>query len=58
MSADDAALLRIRVLRSASYRCQYRPRPGARPCGAFASLVGTHPADDAVVALCLEHALE
>ncbi len=55
-AAERAALLRVRVLRRDSYRCQYRTSKGL-PCGAPAPLVGSRPADDEIVALCLEHSL-
>lgn len=57
---DDAtereALRRIRILRRDSYRCRFAT-DSSRPCGAPASMIGTRPVDDEVVALCLRHSL-
>jgi hypothetical protein len=54
---ERAALLRVRVLRRDGYRCRWATGRRARPCGAPASLVGSRPADDEIVALCLSHGL-
>lgn len=52
---EAVALERIRILRRDAYRCGYRVKREA-PCGAPASLIGSRPADDDIVALCGHHA--
>lgn len=50
-----SALLRLRVIRSACYRCQVRL--GGRPCGAPASRTAADPARPGkMLAACLAHA--
>lgn len=58
MSEEEAALLRIRVLRRDEYRCRWRHREGSPMCGEHAPNIGTTLHSDAIVALCIRHHLE
>lgn len=57
-AAERAALLRVRVLRRDSYRCQHKASERGRLCGSPAAFIGGRPADEEIVALCLKHHLE
>lgn len=55
--AEQAALLRLRVLRRDGYQCMWAPRVTHSTCGLPAPFIGARPSDDAIVALCLKHSV-